>query len=49
MGKLTMCVTQKDLERVERKVDRVLELLEGKELSVSVVLGGKEIGTFTTD
>ena len=32
------------LDRIEKKMDRILELLEGKELSISIVLNGKEVG-----
>lgn len=31
------------LERMEKKMDRILELLKDKELSTSVVLDGKKI------
>lgn len=35
---------ESQLDRVEKKMDRILELLEGKELSTSVVLDGKVVG-----
>lgn len=35
---------ESQLDRVEKKMDRILELLEGKELSTSVALDGKVVG-----
>lgn len=35
---------ESQLDRIEKKMDRILELLEGKELSTSIVLNGKEVG-----
>lgn len=44
MGKKQTINVESQLSRVEKKVDRILELLEGKELPTSVVLDGKKIG-----
>lgn len=37
------------LKRLEEKMDRILELLEGKELSNTIFLDGKEIGAIIKD
>lgn len=44
MGKKQTINVESQLSRVEKKVDRILELLEGKELSTSVVIDSKRVG-----
>lgn len=34
---------ESQLDRIEKKMDRLLELLRGKELSISIVLDGIEV------
>lgn len=35
--------SESQLDRIEKKMDRILELLEGKELSTSVEMDGKKV------
>jgi len=39
----------KKINSIEKRVDRILELLEGKELATSVVLDGKEVAKVMLD
>ncbi|MBN6890063.1 hypothetical protein ACUXCC_005564 [Cytobacillus horneckiae] len=42
-------MSERQLDRIEQKMDRILELLEGKELSVSVKLDGKKVASVIND
>lgn len=40
---------ESQLDRIEKKMDRILEVLEGKDLSVFVEMGGKKVANVMFD